>query len=390
MTTFLRAFAAAGLWGAIALSSGCGGDDDASCTAGTVGCECAEGDRCTAGSICLDSMCVSRPSMSDAGPQDASEDSSEPDAMSEGDGGADSGPADVGPNPDAFFADDPPPMVCLEDGTMGPAPEPPGGTPECPDDKNREGCRCDTPGETAPCWPGRRVNRNRGICMDGTTTCEAFDEFSGRWGACVGAVLPVEGAELGPQACQCFSQGTWIIDNTSPCGITNPAGGYSAAVNTIPPTGGEIACPPAPWDGPPAGVWSNNRLTVDCEGRFELCYTIRAGDIEDPQDTDCIVADSCIPETWYRERGVEQEMPPLPSWHTSDGACVTSFFADGGYGEMSVRGQSVECEMIDDGSGERYVFNRVAYCPLFCNNPADPMYDEARCSSCRTGGSGMF
>src|SRR3990167_844899 len=38
---------------------------------------------------------------------------------------------------DAFWADDPPPKVC---GDSGMTPVVPGGTPECPDDKNREGC----------------------------------------------------------------------------------------------------------------------------------------------------------------------------------------------------------------------------------------------------------
>ena len=86
------------------------------------------------------------------------------------------GPQDAMPAPnwDAFFAEDPPPEYC------GPgdadAAVLPGGTPECPDDKNREGCPCSLHGATAPCWPGLRVDRNRGICQDGVTTCLYFVE----------------------------------------------------------------------------------------------------------------------------------------------------------------------------------------------------------------------
>src|SRR5690606_37632115 len=136
----------------------------------------------------------------------------------------------------------PPPMECLEGGEPGTPADPPGGTPECPDDKNREGCRCDTVGEEVPCWPGLRVNRERGICQDGVARCEAFDEFSGRWGACVGAVLPDEAATRGPAACQCFSQGRWELDNLSPCFIQY-SGGDVWAVSTYLTSPGNISCP---------------------------------------------------------------------------------------------------------------------------------------------------
>src|SRR5688500_796277 len=123
------------------------------------------------------------------------------------------------PDPEAFWEDDPPPSICYPDGGMGPRPDPPGGTPECPDDRMRQGCRCDPIGATAPCWPGRRVDRMRGLCRDGTTVCEPYDEFTGVWGECMGYVLPTEGATRGPGACDCFSMGRWQIDNLSPCFI---------------------------------------------------------------------------------------------------------------------------------------------------------------------------
>ncbi|MCB9596541.1 MAG: hypothetical protein H6719_27705 [Sandaracinaceae bacterium] len=356
------------------------------CTAGEVNCECASGGRCLTGLECVGGLCTDPTGMTDSGttpPMDAMV----PPRADAGPGG----PPDVGPNPDAFFADDPPPMVCLEDGGMGPPTDPPGGTPECPDDKNREGCRCDEVGSTAPCWPGLRANRNRGICRDGTTTCEAFDEFTGRWGACRGYVLPTEGVELGPAACRCFSVGRWQIDNLSPCFVDYGASGVYA-VSTYVGGGGTAMCPTlpsgsSPPPAPQAGTdWSTDRLTVDCEGRFELCYTLRAGNADTPSPSDCMVARVCTGEFWYSMRDMVQELPPLPSWTSPDSACARQFRDSGGYGEMSVLGLSVECDTIDDGSGAEYVFNRVNYCPLRCNT--DPT--GAGCESCMMGGSGMF
>src|SRR5262245_20683217 len=104
---------------------------------------------------------------------------------------------------EAFFEDDPPPTGC--DG--GGVPPIPGGTPECPADKNLEGCDCPMAGMTAPCWPGKRKNRNRGICHDGTTTCILQGENDLKWGPCIGYQLPT--GTTGKAACLCFSGGHW-------------------------------------------------------------------------------------------------------------------------------------------------------------------------------------
>ena len=356
----------------------------AECSPGNFNCECAERGRCLTGLMCIDGICSDPTGTFDAGGTTSMDGSTFADA---GPGG----PPDVGPNPDAFFADDPPPMMCLEDGTMGPPVDPPGGTPECPDDKNREGCRCDTLGEMAPCWPGRRVNRNRGICRDGVTTCDPFDEFTGRWGPCVGAILPAEGVELGPQACRCFSVGRWEIDNLSPCFIDYGAGRGVYAVSTYITGGGAASCPSLPSGSSPPPVpqagtnWSTDRLTVDCEGRFNLCYTLRAGNADSPSPTDCVVTRVCTGDFWYSTRDVTQELPPLPAWTSPDSTCARAFRDTGGYGEMSVLGLSVECDPIDE-AGSEYVFNRVNYCPIRCN--ADPT--GPGCEGCMMGGSGSF
>jgi hypothetical protein len=294
------------------------------------------------------------------------------------------------PNPDAYFFDDPPPATCYPDGGMGPWPDPPGGTPDCPDDRNREGCRCDGVGTTAPCWPGPRANRMRGLCRDGVTTCEPFDEFGGRWGACVGAVLPQPGVTLGPGACECFSAGRWQIDNLSPCFVDYGGAGVYA-VSTYIGADGNARCPTLAAGSPPppapqAGTtWSTSRLTVDCAGRFRLCYRLRAGNASAPSPSDCVLSESCV-ETWYPEANVTQELPELPAWTSSNSACATAFRDTGGYGEMAVVGTSIECDDIDDGSGGEYVFNRVNYCPLICNE----MPTLPECVGCMMGGSGAF
>ncbi|MBI2893596.1 MAG: hypothetical protein HYY06_08580 [Deltaproteobacteria bacterium] len=308
------------------------------------------------------------------------------DTDADNDGDLDRPPEIPEPDPDAFFADDPPPQYCGPDGNAVDPPEPPGGTPECPDDKNREGCPCETVGEEAPCWPGMRVNRDRGICHDGTTVCEPFNEFYGAWGPCEDYVIPEEGARLGPEACMCFSEGRWEIDNLSPCFVVYPDGTY--AVSSYMGAGGQATCPTPPNNPPPEPQpgedWSTNRLTVDCAGQFELCYALRAGDAENPTDQDCVVASICT-EAWYEEAGVEEELPPLPGWSGDDPDCAERFAQDGGYGEMSVVGLSVECDEISD-DGDPYVFNRVPYCPLDCNERPN----DADCVNCGQGGSGSF
>lgn len=302
---------------------------------------------------------------------------------------------DVQPNFDAFFADNPPPQYCGPDGSTdaGPPPELPGGTPECPDDLNREGCECLQIGARRPCWPGLRANRNRGICRDGMTTCQPYDELSGRWGPCEGYQLPAPGVRFGPSSCQCFSAGRWELLNTSPCFVTygQGAGATLYAVSTYLDGQNRAQCPTLSASQPPpprpqAGThFSPNFLTVDCTGQFELCYVIRAGDATRPSPSDCVVARTCT-MAWYPEANQRRELPPLPAWTGSDPACARRFVDGGGYGEMTVRGRSSECQAIDDGMGGEYVFNRVTYCPSRCNT----MPTLPECANCGNGGSGNF
>lgn len=326
-------------------------------------------------------------------------------------GGGGGGTADlkVVPNPDAFWASDPPLMMCGADGVPMSPQSPPGGTPECPDDKNREGCPCNTPGMTAKCWPGLRANRNLGICMDGQTTCMA-GEVTNTWGPCKGYVLPAAGATTGKDACQCFSNGTVAFGNVQPFILYGPAikacttiddcaagqhcfteqngsktcrvAGANGAMSTL--TNGGY---PTNIDVKPTEPWSTVTAKVDCQGTMEFCYTIKAGDAKNPQASDCTLVTKCSKGTYTGNGTQTMTFPALESWiDKSDAAktCAQRFALVGGYGEMTVNGKSVTCDPI----GPK-LFNRLPYCPAKC--VVDPRTaNQAECLNCSKGGGGNF
>lgn len=285
-------------------------------------------------------------------------------------------PSDPTYTPDQIWADDPPPKWCGP-ANGAPAPPAPGGTPDCPADKNREGCPCKTLGETAACWPGKRVNRNLGICKDGTTKCVAKGELDKAWGPCEGFVLPDKTATKGKAACKCFSQGQWNIQNLVPCFVQSSNGDYASSAKCDP-----NAIPP---DTLPSEPWSDNTITVDCAGHFKLCYSLKAGDAKNPSPSDCALMTVCT-EDDYVTAGKPQAFPKLPAWISNDAACVDKMLHGSPvYGEMSVVGKSVLCDEIGD-SGKPMVFNRVQYCPMDCNSrPNDP-----DCAKCGATGAGQF
>jgi hypothetical protein len=273
-----------------------------------------------------------------------------------------------------FFENDPPPLSC-DGGGMA---HPPGGTPECPDDKNLPGCGCPSAGAKAACWTGLRKNRLHGVCKDGQTTCNLTGENDLAWGPCVGEQLPT--GTTGKAACGCFSGGKWAIDNLSPCFFSSSQNGPVIATTSTSIQGGTIQCP-ADDTAAPAEDWSTDSITTDCTGTFKLCYSLKAGKAMTPLPTDCEIIKVCS-EAYYSVANAVQALPPLPGWLADPGsvACAQQFVDSGGYGEMSVVGQSDECEGVDK------VFNRVNYCPLSCNtNPNGP-----GCAGCMAGGSGNF
>jgi hypothetical protein len=291
--------------------------------------------------------------------------------------------ADAG-QPDAFFINDPAPPICTRTGEML-EPAPLAGPADCPADKNREGCPCDKPGARAACWPGKRVNRNHGACMDGVTTCGESTEFGAHWGPCEGYVLPSDGVLSGPQACRCFSKGEWALNNLVPCIYQDDSGVY--LYSSHPHEGSGYECVPASQSPPlaPTEDWNSSTLDIDCAGQFKLCYTLKAGQVTSPKASDCVLMQACI-DTWYDAPGKAQTLPNLPGWIASDSACTRRFIEVGGYGEMSVFGKSMECTAVDDGHGRPYVFRRTSYCPSSCAMTPE----RAECQGCATGGAGEF
>jgi hypothetical protein len=287
-----------------------------------------------------------------------------------------------------FFLNDPPPLSC--DG--GGNPPKPGGTPECPDDKNLQGCPCTVKGATAPCWPGLRKHRNHGNCKDGTTECILQGEVKLVWGECKGfqglnptTLMPL--GTTGKAACLCFSGGYWDIDNLSPCFISSAGGAVMGAVSTVmpgncpDPNGIDFANPV-----PPTAIWSTNTVTVDCTGNFKLCYTLKALSTPNgqPGAGDCTMKQVCT-EAYYGTKDQPMTFPDLPGWITqnaSENSCAQAFVSNGGYGEMSVKGESDECDKVEK------VFNTVIYCPLKCADPANA--SDPECVNCQPGGGGPF
>ena len=301
---------------------------------------------------------------------------------------------------DAFFAEDPPPPDCSDSGAV---PTKPGGTPSCPDDKNLQGCLCTQAGQTAACWPGKRKNRNKGLCKDGTTTCEQNAEFKLAWTECVGykgisppTFEPPPDAK-GKAACTCFSAGYWDVKNTSPCFYSSGSAVIGAVSTIVDPSGAR--CPTQTemdftTGTPPTQPFSANTLKVDCNGYFKLCFTLYAlpakGATKNPA-SDCKVTTVCT-EAHYDQAGKGangtdgvMNMPDLQSWITKtapETACAGQFYNNGGYGTFSVIGTSDECDQVDK------TFLTFDYCPIYCNEPGKQSLPE--CVNCKNGSGGPF
>jgi hypothetical protein len=283
--------------------------------------------------------------------------------------------------PDAFFINDPAPPMCGPNGEVSSA-KPTGGSADCPNDKNREGCPCDKPGQTSSCWPGKRVNRNHGVCKDGMTTCRSVVEFESTWGPCEGYILPEDGAVQGAPACRCFSNGRWALNNLVPCIYRDDEKDEVHITSSRPDADKGFRCEAK---ASPTADWTESTLNVECAGQFRLCYTLKAGDVESPKSKDCTLVQKCI-DSWYPKPNEDQRLPNLGGWASEDEACAKRFVDVGGYGEMSVVGMSSECDAVDDGNGKPFVFMRTRYCSSRCSSTPD----LPECKACGTGGSGQF
>ncbi len=175
---------------------------------------------------------------------------------------------------------------------------------ECGTPEDREGCRCDTPGETRPCYGGPTVTRNTGTCADGVQTCvSGTGELGAAWGACGGDVLPTA-AEVcsdtldhdcnGASGCSdtgCATDTRCVLEcapqDTRPCyGGPQGTSGVGAC------RAGTQSCTAMnKWDAActgqvmPASESSQctNGVDDDCDGRIDC------------QDVDCLLSPSCVP-----------------------------------------------------------------------------------------------
>ncbi len=327
----------------LTFTAGCASSPKTSCSPGTSHCRCTSGNACSAGLVCQSGTCVTGTGSHMDGGGTPTDGGSGFDA---GHGGTyDAGLSDAGT------------AYCGPDGGDAGPPTVPG---DCSGGGPVPGCNCTTVGETQTCQNGK------------TITCNANGEFAGIWGPCLGS---------------CFSSGHWQIDNLVPCfvsdGTTTYA--YSSSIGS----GGMATCgmPSALPPPTPTADWSTDSLTVDCQGSFTLCYTLKAGDGSAPSSSDCTVAQACT-SGYYAMANAAQTLPPLGPWLGTDTACAQQFIDSGGYGEMSVVGVTADCQHIDDGTGGSYVFNRVTYCPSCCGDgscSSNPM-----CGMCGMGGSGSF
>ena len=167
------------------------------------------------------------------------------------------------------------------------------------------------------------------------------------------------------------------------------------AYNTVLTGPGAAACvtpPPdlaSPTPQPPVEAFSTDTVEADCTGQFKLCYTFKALSAPSAQPvsaTDCVMKVVCT-EAHYDKVNVTQKFPDLPGWVTdspAEQACAATFVQNGGYAEMSVQGESDECEKLDT------IFQVFTYCPPSCRDPNDPKYDPVICPQCKTGGGGRF
>lgn len=174
----------------------------------------------------------------------------------------------------------------------------------------------------------------------------------------------------------CFSQGTWQIDNLSPC-FFSPSGDAATtegAISTI--QSGQLFECPSDFTAAPTDTWSTDTLTTDCTGHYTLCYTLKAGSATNPQASDCVVIQVCS-EGDYLTANQPQPWPDLPGWISTgdESACAKTFTEAGGYGLKSVSGTPTGCASITKTLGT------VTYCPLSCNQPNPP----SLCATCVSG-----
>lgn len=180
------------------------------------------------------------------------------------------------------------------------------------------------------------------------------------------------------------------FDGLSPCFVSQGGSGgpVLGAVSTVMPGNCPSNAGTMDWNNPqvPTAPWSTNTVKADCTGYFKLCFTLKALSAPGaPQSaTDCTMKQVCT-EAYYAVADQTQAFPDLPGWitqTTQEKACAQAFVSNGGYAEMSVVGESDECDKVDK------VFQTVTYCPLKCADAANA--NDPECVNCSNGGGGPF
>ncbi len=146
------------------------------------------------------------------------------------------------------------------------------------------------PGETKPCYTGPSDTRGRGVCRDGTQTCDD----TGKWGQCVGEILPSqevcdkkdndcdgqidEGPAISQEVCDgidndCDGQ----IDEDPKTSKALERDCYTGPKNTLgrgPCKGGRQTCQNGQWGKCigqvlPKEEICNNKIDDDCDGKVD-------------------------------------------------------------------------------------------------------------------------
>jgi hypothetical protein len=179
------------------------------------------------------------------------------------------------------------------------------------------------------------------------------------------------GAGGGDPTCGCFDNTRWDIDNLSPCYFTTTSSNGTMTTVVVSTDATTMMCP-ASASMPPTAPWSTDSFETDCAGQYHLCITLKAGDPNAPQSTDCVIEKDCV-DVDLAAANTLQMAPDLPGWLASGAtpACVDQFINMGGYGLLTADG-TVSCGQVSSQIGV------ITYCPSDCSGANPP----PACANC--------
>ncbi|TNE49699.1 MAG: LamG domain-containing protein [Deltaproteobacteria bacterium] len=165
-----------------------------------------------------------------------------------------------------------------------------------------EGCDC-KPGATKPCYTGPAGTEGKGLCKEGSLTCDS----SGKWGACQGSVAPTtEECNNADDDCD----GTVDEELTQPC-YSGPQGTQDVGRCKA----GQKKCVQGKWEETCSGeVKPNteicgNNVDDDCDGTVDessgrsLSFSGANQYVEIPHNEELNLKGSFTIELWYNSPG---------------------------------------------------------------------------------------